>query len=467
MLVVKPFPAAELYQFIDRKLEGTKGKRIQQRLEYNIKGFHDAFTNTERWRKTGNWPSVLGQLEDLHRSVDRYYARLFQQLARQTSVHQAVEPMRTASEAIACKTIEKHPTSLTCPKDMRALNSRLLASDNYVPIDVNSFMEGLQPHARYRFMDKVKLGLSAPFQLWSWKEGGSSYISTHFMWKIPPKHNHTLRQEGESKAAAIIGELAANQEKHYGRVVMTAYLGSVVHPDFIGTKAAAKAVWQFITGDTIQLGRKECATAALWALNCCDQDVIFDMRAMNGATKDPAFDPFWKELEHQLHTYKTVHSRRYGERGIIVVVLVLFFSSKVTHLLFCVCFITGSDRSFLPFAVSIRSMIDKVIKALEARHAPATLDSVGIKIPSQGYVGMQFAPKNKNTTKALAYTGIIIFNFIIIINNNNNNYYNNNNDIVGRYCWYHCCRFFCSWRKYSLSLLLVMLTYVYLYFGLS
>ncbi len=73
---------------------------------------------------------------------------------------------------------------------------------------------------------------------------------------------------------------------------MTAYLGFVVHPDFIGTKAAAKAVWQFITGDTVQLGRNESEIAALWALNSCDQGVILDMRAMNGATKDPAFDPF-------------------------------------------------------------------------------------------------------------------------------------------------------------------------------
>jgi len=67
---------------------------------------------------------------------------------------------------------------------------------------------------------------------------------------------------------------------------------------------------------------------------------------------------------------------------------------------------TCSDRSFLPFAVSIRSMVDKVVKALEAKHAPILLQSLGIKIPSLGYVGMQFAPKNKCTTKALAYTCI-------------------------------------------------------------
>ena len=54
----------------------------------------------------------------------------------------------------------------------------------------------------------------------------------------------------------------------------------------------------------MQLGRNDSATAALWALHSCDQEIIFDMRAMNGATKHLAFGPFWKELEEQLPLYK-------------------------------------------------------------------------------------------------------------------------------------------------------------------
>jgi hypothetical protein len=99
-------------------------------------------------------------------------------------------------------------------------------------------------------------------------------------------------QEGENKAAIIISELTANQEMHYGRVFMTAYLESVVHPDFIGSKVAARAVWQFITGDNVYSGNDASVIAALWALYSCDKGVIFDMRAMNGASKDPCFYPF-------------------------------------------------------------------------------------------------------------------------------------------------------------------------------
>ncbi len=124
-------------------------------------------------------------------------------------------------------------------------------------------MVGLDTQVRQRFVDKLKLGLSASFQLWIWKDGGSSYVSTHFLSKIPPTHNHILRQERDSKAIVAVGELSANQEKHYGSVVMMAYLGSVVHTDFISTKVAAKAVWQFIKGDAVQLGRNDSATVAL------------------------------------------------------------------------------------------------------------------------------------------------------------------------------------------------------------
>ena len=59
-MLVKPFPDAELYQFIDRKQQGSKGKKVQERLESSIKGFHDAFTITsEKWRSDEQAGDVL------------------------------------------------------------------------------------------------------------------------------------------------------------------------------------------------------------------------------------------------------------------------------------------------------------------------------------------------------------------------------------------------------------------------
>jgi hypothetical protein len=54
-------------------------------------------------------------------------------------------------------------------------------------------------------------------------------------------------------------------------------------------------------------------TTPMGALNSCEQGIVFGMRSMNGATKNLAFEPLWKELEQQLQAYKTAHSRRYGK----------------------------------------------------------------------------------------------------------------------------------------------------------
>jgi hypothetical protein len=99
---------------------------------------------------------------------------------------------------------------------------------------------------------------------------------------------------------------------------MTTYWNTVVHPDFIGSKDVANAIRQFITGNNVDASNDASVIVTMWALNSCDQGIVLDMRSMNGATKNPAFEPFWKELEHQLHTYKTVHSRRYGKWLIVI-----------------------------------------------------------------------------------------------------------------------------------------------------
>jgi len=105
-----------------------------------------------------------------------------------------------------------------------------------------------------------------------------------------------------------------NQERHYGRAIMTTYMGAVVGPDFICSKMAARAVWQFITGSSVDVGTEDKVIAAMWALNSSDKDIVMDMRTMNGKTKDSAFVPFWEELKRQLESYKTVHSRRHGSK---------------------------------------------------------------------------------------------------------------------------------------------------------
>ena len=142
-------------------------------------------------------------------------------------------------------------------------------------------------------------------------KGNGCGVSTHYIWKIPPKTNHQARVDGERQTAVILGELALEQELHYGRAVMTAYLGSVIGPDLICSKAAAKAIWQFITGSNVDHGDESTVIAAMWAMHSGDKGIVLDMRTMNGKTKDAAFDPFFEEMRRQLESYKAVHSRRH------------------------------------------------------------------------------------------------------------------------------------------------------------
>jgi len=54
-----------------------------------------------------------------------------------------------------------------------------------------------------------------------------------------------------------------NQERQYGRTVLTTYMGAVVLPDFISSKVAAKAIWMFITGSNLESGDEANAIMAL------------------------------------------------------------------------------------------------------------------------------------------------------------------------------------------------------------
>ena len=67
---MKPFLDISLYQFIDRKKVAKKGKQIQERLENNIFAFESAFAYTsDQWRKSGNWPTILKNLESMFTSI--------------------------------------------------------------------------------------------------------------------------------------------------------------------------------------------------------------------------------------------------------------------------------------------------------------------------------------------------------------------------------------------------------------
>ncbi len=89
-----------------------------------------------------------------------------------------------------------------------------------------------------------------------------------------------------------------NQERHYGRVVITSYMGAVFSRKFVNSKMAVTTVWQFITGFNVDACSEDNNTIiARWALHSADKDIV-----LYGKTKDIAFVPFWEELKRQLES---------------------------------------------------------------------------------------------------------------------------------------------------------------------
>ncbi len=75
--------------------------------------------------------------------------RLFKQAIRQETVHHATEHVRSVDEAIAHDTAERRSNYMTVSKVILRINNRLLESEEYNPIDVNLFMEGLDTMGRF------------------------------------------------------------------------------------------------------------------------------------------------------------------------------------------------------------------------------------------------------------------------------------------------------------------------------
>jgi hypothetical protein len=69
---------------------------------------------------------------------------------RQAAIHLSVEPVRDVSKAVSYLSVERLSNYLKVPKTACRLNNRLLDSVEYIPIDVNLYMDGLDKMGRCR-----------------------------------------------------------------------------------------------------------------------------------------------------------------------------------------------------------------------------------------------------------------------------------------------------------------------------
>ena len=90
----------------------------------------------------------------------------------------------------------------------------------------------------------------------------------------------------------------------------------------------------------------------------------------------------------------------------IFVCLTLVVASPLLPLVFIVVGVLSTGNIlYMPVATSIPNLIKRTVEALEAKHAPNTLNEVGIQVPGEMWVSIQFCPKNPSSARALQYTG--------------------------------------------------------------
>ena len=136
-----------------------------------------------------------------------------------------------------------------------------------------------------------------------------------------------------------------------------------------------KEVYRELTGDisaaenAAEVARREQITKFIMS---SDEDgLLLDFRATNGNIGSTVFDDFWDEIQKLFDEYTlSVHERRHE-----------------MHL-------------YLPFAISIKELIDRVKER-----------NLGIKVPSAEWIRLQFQPKNLSSEVAFSYTGRFAIKF--------------------------------------------------------
>ena len=125
--------------------------------------------------------------------------------------------------------------------------------------------------------------------MFSWSRAGEA---VHFVWRIPLDPS----DRDENKAFQLQTECLANIKTYYSRVTKTMFLATVVSPSFINSKAAACAIYTYLTGDLLPRerckGKDDALVVAEVALAAQDPDTIPDLRILNGRPKNKVFDLF-------------------------------------------------------------------------------------------------------------------------------------------------------------------------------
>jgi len=138
--------------------------------------------------------------------------------------------------------------------------------------------------------------MSFPIFSYTLSRGGSGGgVNPHVVWRLPTLDKKVEREEGLNKSQQNIDFLSTHTILYHSRAERSVYLATVINKNFVNSTYATHAMYEFITGARMpaQTNCIEALTAARYAINYQDPEVIVDLRKLNARMNNPAFDPLW------------------------------------------------------------------------------------------------------------------------------------------------------------------------------
>jgi hypothetical protein len=261
----------------------------------------------------------------------------------------------------------------------------------YEAKDVDEFIPASEKWSRmqrHRFIEN--LNLRVPLELWEHTPGGRRR-NIVFAWRIPAK----AEERDPARSHALARKLEGEMPEYHTRAMKREYMQHATTLFGCKPKAFLRELYAYLTDDqcaAINAVTKLVDERVHNFLVDGDEDMLADLRALNGADTSAEMEPFWAEMElyfRENGVYDTTEERRHDA--------------------------TGGETSYMPFILSIRSLRRTVMKRLAAKFlviAPDASDETRIevlaansmRVPHEKTIGYQFMPRRPGDASAARYS---------------------------------------------------------------
>lgn len=301
--------------------------------------------------------------QSLLSAVKKYTVHLVTTNTRMKALHESSTPARYPSDGKSA-TVKLIPGGVRSQKLVlryTQLDRELSKKEPYQPVFVNEYAP-TDPKDAYEYFHELQLLTS--IQLYHYSSG--NYLgSLWFAWNVPSDTS----EWDSSQQKAVIDKGEKEMTQYHTRSMRHQFVNRF---SMVSTSSPAvmREMYQWLTGD-VAAARDSVSTKVQQRLKLVldtqDADLVFDLRHLNEG-RTPKYDAFWDAVKRFIneHSLAAVDDRRHG------------------------------TECHLAIAMSVRDLIEQVQKK-----------NPDIPVPSQSWVSLQFAPKNRFWNTAVQHTGML------------------------------------------------------------